>query len=243
MSPHLSLIRTFSQNWHWDILNCRLALTSFKFNWIQIWSLAFIQDFQQQNTYIVLLNFFSFLFWLIPFHGGTFGSNYFLGELLCSDFTLPRACNLSPHYAQNVQIWNGPYIQAFKSQNSLSVHASPGFNQHVFGSQMKLNFEGNSDWVSGESNKVVTILLSFAIRESVDYWFCNQNFPFTSRLILSDSDSVCLAGSFWTDISHLLQCLQLPTNNKDQNDEDGQDYDPWKKLVWDLSCYDLQHFM
>ena len=46
MSPHLSLIRTFSQNWHWDILNCRLALTSFKFNWIQIWSLAFIQDLQ-----------------------------------------------------------------------------------------------------------------------------------------------------------------------------------------------------
>ena len=85
---------------------------------------------------------------------------------------------------------------SFYSQNSLSVHASPGFNQHVFGSQMKLNFEGNFDWVSGESNKVVTILLSFAIRESVDYWFCNQNFPFTSRLILSDSDSVCLAGSF-----------------------------------------------
>ena len=112
VSSPLSLIRTFSQNWHWDILNCRLALTSFKFNWVQIWSLAFIQDFQK-NTYIVFLNFFSFLFWLIPFHGGTFGSNYFLGELLCSDFTLPRACNLSPHYAQNVQIWNGPYIQAF----------------------------------------------------------------------------------------------------------------------------------
>ena len=130
---------------------------------------------------------------------------------------------------------------SFYSQNSLSVHASPGFNQHVFGSQMKLNFEGNSDWVSGESNKVVTILLSFAIRESVDYWFCNQNFPFTSRLILSDSDSVCLAGSIWTDNSHLLQCLQLPTINKDENDEDGQDYDPW--IVWDLSCYDLQHFM